>query len=250
MARKRTHDEFVEQMRKVHGDKYQVLSRFTGYSIPVKVGCGVCQHRWLVTPNNFAQGRGCPNCQKAKVSKSKMMTKDDFKVSLKKKHQGRYTLVGEYAGSKGEKLKFLDSKCGKTFYAVKRSILYNGSGCPHCNHPSRSSKVALDWLRYEAKTRGIRIRHAENWGEVVLPGTRFRVDGFHKPTNTVFEFYGDYYHGNPKRFKPADVCHPYNRKTAGELLKKTLEREKTIKELGYNLVTMWESDFREAAKCQ
>jgi hypothetical protein len=90
---------------------------------------------------------------------------------------------------------------------------------------------------------GISIQHALNGGEYAIPGTKYRADGFCKDTNTIYEFHGDVYHGNPQLFSPNAKCHPYNDKTAGELYKATVEREQQIKQLGYNLVVMWENDF-------
>ena len=90
--------------------------------------------------------------------------------------------------------------------------------------------------------QNIIIQHAENIGEYKIPNTRYRVDGYHKDTNTVYEFYGDYFHGNPNVH---DSNH-YNKlvyKTMGELYQKTIDRENTIKELGYNIISIWYSDY-------
>ena len=51
------------------------------------------------------------------------------------------------------------------------------------------------------------------------------------------------FHGNPKKFKPTDLCHPFTNETAETLYKRTIKKEKTIKQMGYNLIVLWESDF-------
>jgi G:T-mismatch repair DNA endonuclease (very short patch repair protein) len=101
----------------------------------------------------------------------------------------------------------------------------------------------LDWLRRINKDT---IQHATNGGEFRIPGTRYQADGFCKETNTVYEFYGDRWHGNPAKYQADAKCHPYNNTPAGQLYEKTLKREYIIRNLGYNLVTVWESDFRKA----
>ena len=35
-----------------------------------------------------------------------------------------------------------------------------------------------------------------------------RVDGFYSQLNTVFEFYGDYWHCHPDQFPDENVVHP------------------------------------------
>lgn len=101
----------------------------------------------------------------------------------------------------------------------------------------------IAWLTQVAEESGVYIQHACNGGEFVIPGTRYRADGYCKETNTIYEFHGDIYHGNPNIFDPDECPHPYTTETAGELYQKTLEKEKIIKELGYNLVVLWENDW-------
>lgn len=105
-------------------------------------------------------------------------------------------------------------------------------------------RKSIEWLNYVATTQNIFIQHAENIGEFIIPQTNYRVDGYCKETNTIYEFYGDYWHGNPKRFKPEEYCHPLNSNiTAKELYEQTLVRETNIKSKGYFLVTIWENEW-------
>lgn len=85
-------------------------------------------------------------------------------------------------------------------------------------------------------------RHAKNGGEHQISGTHYKADGYCEETNTVFEFYGSLWHGDPAIFKADDV-NPFNKKHNGDLYKLTLNREDDIKRQGYNLVTMWESSY-------
>lgn len=70
---------------------------------------------------------------------------------------------------------------------------------------------------------------------------KYRVDGFIPETNTIYEFYGDYWHGNIKRYSPNKI-NKYNGYTMQELYDKTMFREKELKDMGYNLITEWESN--------
>jgi hypothetical protein len=69
-----------------------------------------------------------------------------------------------------------------------------------------------------------------------------KFDGYDSKTNTVYEFLGNFWHGNPEIYNQDDV-NPVNKKKFGDLYKNTIERENNIKNAGYNLITIWEKDF-------
>jgi hypothetical protein len=74
------------------------------------------------------------------------------------------------------------------------------------------------------------------------PIENYRVDGYDPETNTVYEFLGDYWHGNPEVYDPDE----YNKscsKTFGLLFDETNKRLEHIKSLGYNIITKWENDY-------
>ena len=121
----------------------------------------------------------------------------------------------------------------------------NPGGCPFCMKHGYS-KISLEWFNYIMNKENINIQHAENGGEYFIYGVG-KVDGYCKETNTVYEFHGDYYHGNPIRFNSEDI-NPTNHKTYGELYSKTLLRDKLIISKSYKLIIMWEYDFKEFKK--
>jgi G:T-mismatch repair DNA endonuclease (very short patch repair protein) len=94
----------------------------------------------------------------------------------------------------------------------------------------------------------INISHAENDKEFILPNTRLKADGYCKETNTIYEFHGDYWHGNPHIY-PNNKYNNTTKCTFGELYKNTLNKEQQIRNLGFNLITIWESDWIKLNKC-
>jgi len=94
------------------------------------------------------------------------------------------------------------------------------------------------------KSNNIFIQHAENIGEkeIILNKKKIKFDGYCEDTNTVFEFHGDFWHGNPNKFNRTDI-NPFNKKSYGKLYDDTIKREEIIKSEGYNLITIWESDY-------
>jgi hypothetical protein len=63
-------------------------------------------------------------------------------------------------------------------------------------------------------------------------------DGYCQETNTIYEFYGDYWH-EIQNF----IHRKINKTTFGEFIPKTLDKERKIMDLGYNLITIWENDW-------
>ena len=116
-------------------------------------------------------------------------------------------------------------------------------GCKKCSKKF-CSKLQIDWIKFMEIKYNTKIKHAfTETGEFKIPGTRYRADGYSEELNIIFEFHGDYYHGNPLYYKKDDynaVC----KTTFGELYKKTVLKEEKIKELGYKLIVMWEDKWK------
>ncbi len=62
-----------------------------------------------------------------------------------------------------------------------------------------------------------------------------KVDGFDSSTNTVYEYHGSYWHGNPEVFDPNDINEMAG-KTFGELYQSTISRDRQI----LQLIIKWE----------
>ena len=141
----------------------------------------------------------------------------------------------------------VEFKCelGHSWIASVGTVLYS-SNCPRCCKLGYSKK-AIRWLNQIAHDERIHIQHAENGGEFIInhPTIKnFRVDGYCKETNTVYQFHGDVFHGNLTKFKPFECCHPYNKTaTALELYTDTVKKQQIIEDCGFRLVVMWEGDY-------
>lgn len=108
----------------------------------------------------------------------------------------------------------------------------NGSGCPKCsNRVSKKSQKWLDMLKISNKFREKYIK---------IEGKKFYFDAL--KDNVVYEFYGDYWHGNPKVFNENDL-NPHVGLTYGELYKNTTKREILLKKHGFKMVSIWEKDW-------
>ncbi len=227
----------VSKLKEKFGNKYTYRKVvFTGMNNKVTIGCKECRIWFDQRVYCLLKGKGCPECR-GEANSTRSFIKRAVEI-----HGNDYDYSKVVYVKSRVKVEIKCNECLASFMQTPNSHL-NSSGCPHCCRPYAHSKLAIKWLEYEAQRRGITIQHARNGGEVRIEGTRYRADGFHAESRTVFEFYGDIFHGNPQKFKPRSKPNPYTSKTAGALYRETMKREEVLKGLGYSVVSMWQSDF-------
>jgi len=221
------------------------IGKYINRHTKIEWGCKLCDNIWMaapkdVVPNENREGTDCPQCKQQKWKDKRKLHNEDIDARLLVQERSIIRLDNHINMNTPMLWKCL--KCNKEWSTTSSKILLSGTDCPHCCAKGYSH-MSIKWLESIMQKNNIFIQHAKNGGEYVIPSTRFRADGYCKENNTVYEFYGDYYHGNLNKFEPAQQCHPYNEQTAQELYNTTTLREQIIANLGYNLVTIWESDY-------
>ena len=229
-------DTFVRKAKKLHYNKYnynnvEYIDTHTDISITCK------KHGdFIQTPMSHLRGAGCPKC----LGRNK--TTNEFIKELRAIHNNEYIYNKINYIDSSTKVTLICNKHGE-FEQTPNSLLNKKTKCPQCAK-NNYSKKAIMWLTEIAEKENIVIQHAENNGEYNIPGTNYKADGYCKETNTIYEFYGDAFHGNLTKFNKNDLCHPYDKNiTAQQLYEYTLQREQVIKQLGYNLISIWESEY-------
>jgi aromatic ring-cleaving dioxygenase len=108
------------------------------------------------------------------------------------------------------------------------------------------SQGQIEWLNYLSLEKYPDIRHILNHddGEYSIPNSLYHADGYSEATNTVFEYHGDMFHGNPAIYEK-EAINPLSKITYGELYEKTLEKQRFCEESGYKYVFIWESEWLE-----
>lgn len=107
--------------------------------------------------------------------------------------------------------------------------------CSKCCYDRYTSPAENDFLNYMlVKDRQQSIQE-------------FVVDGLDLNNRVIYEFLGDYWHGNPLLYDSNDV-NRCNKKTFGQLYQETLQRFKSLRELGYSIYYVWEHDWKRFKK--
>lgn len=104
-----------------------------------------------------------------------------------------------------------------------------------------TSVKCQNWLSYYEAKHNVTLIRANSPQEYRIPLTNYRADGYLPSKNLILEFYGCWIHSDPRHYTANDRV--FNGEKAGERYKKTLKRECRIKQLGYNLLIMWECDW-------
>lgn len=247
--KQRTTKQFISEAQAIHGDRYS-YSKVSCLKNSDKVGI-VCPDHGLVwmSQRKHLNSCGCPRCGK-QIPIDQLVSKKGRTVI--KRFRAVHGTVYDYSSVVYTGRTKPVEICCKThgIFLQKPSQHLAGFGCPVCYPVTQQySLIAIRWIKEEAKARKMRkVLHAQNGGEYKIPGTNYRVDGFHPPSNTVFEFHGDCFHGNPAIFKPTERPHPFNNQTAKELYARTLKKETVLRSLGYTVVSIWESDYLRSKK--
>lgn len=220
--------------KKIHGDRYDysLIKPFKSKREKVPIICKI--HG--VFHQNMNAHLGILNKKASGCNKCAINCKDSTEEIVKKfknihGDEYDYSLVN-YSNRFG-KIKIICKKHG-VFEQMARLHL-KGFKCRFCKN-AKASRVETEWIN-SFKNPNIIKQYP-----IKINKKTYFVDGFDPQTNTVYQFHGDYYHGNPKYFKS---FHTNNtaKKTFGFLYERTKTIENIFKKAGYKYIYIWESDF-------
>lgn len=230
---------FISKAKNKHGLLYD-YSKTKYVNISTKLIIICTKHgEFLQGPEHHLKGSGCLLCSLESRSLNRKLTNDQYIKKAISVHGNTYNYSEINYLNGNTKIKIICNLHGD-FLQRPYSHL-EGSGCPNCKG-KHYSKMSIEWLEFVANKEGIFIKHAENQGEFKIPSTKYKADGYCKENNTIYEFNGCKFHGCIKCFKPSSIS-SINKKLMGENYIKTKKKEKIIKELGYNLMVIWEHEW-------
>ena len=105
----------------------------------------------------------------------------------------------------------------------------------------RVSTVCRDWIDWLIHEQNIKIQSAFHGGGEKKIGP-YKVDGFCQELNTVFEFYGNYWHCHADQFPNENTIHPTIKDK--DIRTRVHQRVHNLQEQGYNVEIIWEKDWQ------
>lgn len=222
---------FIERAKHIHGNLFlyeKVI--FKNIKLPVIITCKIHGDFYQVPDKHINAKQGCPKCS--------IYYRKDIKYVIKmgnKIHNYKYDYSLVNFSKMNTKIIIVCPKHGKFEQTPTNHITYE-HGCPICS--VRVSKKETKWLNSlnidnDKLHRSVHLYCKERY---------FIVDGFDPKTNIVYEFYGDFWHGNPKKYKRSDI-NSFSGKTFGRLFSDVMKRQNILIKNGYKVIYIWENDW-------
>ena len=225
-------NKWKEKASLIHNNKFDYTNViYTTSHNKVKITCPVHGEFEQRACDHVHQKQGCPKC-----SHNYPLSHEEFVRKSKLKYSNKFIIVSQLNGVK-HPITISCALHGQFTLKKAEKHLEGNGGCPTCWYngrlenlkPGNISKVETNWL----DSMNVPLRQHK----ITISGKTFLVDGFDPSTNTVYECYGSFWHGNPSKYSADDINTKVG-KTFGELYQATLEREALIQQK-YNLVTAW-----------
>lgn len=245
---------FIDRAKALHGDLYDyalVPGTYVNAKTPVSIICRTHgaftqvpdQHARTYNTTKHKNTGGCPICSHESRTRTRSNSQQQFLDNARSVHGCRYQYDHAVYVNAHTKIIITCVEHGP-FRMSPKDHVTGKQGCRQCCYRKHHSGKAIRWLEKIEQQRGVMLQRIGRGQEYRVPSTRYHVDGYDPNTNTVYEFYGDRFHGNPDKYGEEERCHPFDAVvTAGELYQKTMNRERELIALGYSVVSLWESEF-------
>lgn len=180
--RKRTHEEFVEILKKEY-PHYTIVDKYKNSNSYNLFICGICESEFLKQPRKLLEGRGCNNC-----ANNTKVTKESFKRDISTKTNDEYSVNLDSYKNSISKYEFKHNTCGTVFKTSRHSFLYCGVRCPIC----KSSMSKGEQIIFETLSEiGIEFEKEKSFDDLVIRH-KLRFDFYLEidKNRIIFEFDG------------------------------------------------------------
>jgi hypothetical protein len=219
-------DAFIQKSSDIHNNRYTYdKCLYTTYYDKVIITCKI-HGDFQQQPRKHLAGQGCKKCAGQKQY-------CDFIKKCEEKYTGYTYDKVIYDGMFNDVIITCDIH--GDFKTKPVSFLHKSRTCKKCRVKTKSN-METEWLNtfnIEFENRNVYIK---------LNNKTYCVDGIDKDNMIIYEFYGDFFHGNPDLYKSEEI-NPLLKETYGSLYNKTKIKENDIISSGYKLIHIWENDF-------
>ncbi|RTK97161.1 MAG: hypothetical protein EKK64_02035 [Neisseriaceae bacterium] len=196
----RSHEEFVRLAKKVHGNKFDYIEKYTNNRKNINIKCNVCENVFKQRPGSHLEGTGCRFCVYKKLIQNQPKSFFEFEQQCKKEHDNKYEYCGDYKGGK-KKIKIFCKKHEEYFMQNASAHLLKKQGCPKCNFSRGEIKIEKF-----LKSKNIKFEHGKKFEDCKLK-LSLPFDFYLADYNLCIEYDGQQHHspisyfGGVKRFK-------------------------------------------------
>lgn len=193
-VRSLTTEEFIEEAREVHGDKYGYDKvEYKSATSPVTIVCPV-HGEFEQRPNQHLYGKGCRKCGNLAVAASQTSTTEEFIRKAKRVHGNQYKYSKVDYKRSSLLVKIICPKHGVFEQTPDNHI--QGHGCPRCVTPpiiSNPHKKVIGFLKK------LKIPYENN--ARIFAENRYEMDIYIPSLKIGIEINGDYWHSLERKGK-------------------------------------------------
>lgn len=147
MSKKKTHEEYVAELA-IKNPNVEVVGQYVDNRTKILHHCLIHDVFWMVAPSNVLIGRGCLECRKEKIRKSKLKTHEEYVIELAISNP-TVDVVGDYIDAK-TKISHL-CKIHNVLWDISPDGALAGYGCPECHKERKSLSMRKTRLEYIAE---------------------------------------------------------------------------------------------------
>lgn len=145
--KKKTHEEFVQDIFNITGNEYNILETYKGNKILIKFrhNSEMCNfNEFQMKPNNFLNGQRCPVCSKKNAGKLNSVGLDSFIEKVNQKTNDEYLVVDDTYINNKTYVKLIHTACQTVFDVTPNNFLSKHSRCPLCSIQIRNGKLRMN----------------------------------------------------------------------------------------------------------
>jgi len=220
---KYTTQSFIQKSNKIHNNIYDYSkTNYKKSNIKVIIKCPI-HGEFSQTPSHHLNGEICGKCE----SDSTRLTLLEFYDRANKIHNNfyDYSLV-KYINCR-TKVEIVCPKHG-SFFQTPNAHLHNKRNCPNCTY--HISKPEIEFLNHLNISSSNRQKYVKPYKVDAICG------------NIIYEFLGDFWHGNPTRFNRNDI-NKITKESFGKLYGDTFKKFNDLTASGYTIKYVWETDW-------
>ena len=151
MSKRKTTEQFIQEARAVHGDKYDYSNvEYKNSKTKIKIICKEHGEFWQ-TPGSHLYGRGCPKCGDKRTIKSHELTAEEFIQRAKRIHNDKYDYSQVNYTGIYNKIKIICPIHG-FFEQRPNDHINNKCGCPKCGGSQK--RTAEEFIKEAAIIHG------------------------------------------------------------------------------------------------
>lgn len=234
-----THSHLIADWHTSKNDNLTPSDITAGSNNKVWWFCKVCQDSWEAKVCHRAlRGDGCPFCGSDRVGQFNNLAVRYPEIASEWHPTKNGTLMPEQVMPGTLQKVWWLYRCGHEAQQRVQGRTSGGKGCRFCSVGAQHSKAELRWLDLV----GIPDNETHRQVKIQTSIGRFSVDGFLPELGIVYEFLGDFWHGNPTIYS-ADEINTVNHTKYGQLFEATLSKIAALKATGLSVCFVWENDF-------